>query len=133
MILLIVIMIITTVIIIIVIIVIVIIVIVILVIVFLVMLVIVLKIRCMLILVCVKKCLISFLEVEVLITVQGNERIYLSARWNQVLILILHSWWLLRYFFNRLYLLLMASNGLCSIGSNRIVLQLPRASMLKKQ
>jgi len=36
---------------------------------FLVMLVIVLKIMCILILVCVKKCLISFLEVEVLITV----------------------------------------------------------------
>ena len=53
-----------------VIIVIVILVIVILVIVFLVMLVIVLKIMCMLILVCVKKCLISFLEVEVLIIVQ---------------------------------------------------------------
>jgi len=46
-----------------------------LVIVFLVMLVIVLKIMYMLILVCVKKCLISFLEVEVLITVQGNGRI----------------------------------------------------------
>ena len=59
-----------------VIIVIVVIVIVILVIVFLVMLVIVLKIMCILILVC----LISFLEVEVLITVQGNGRIYLSAR-----------------------------------------------------
>jgi hypothetical protein len=27
----------------------------------------------------------------------------------------------------------MASNGLCSIGPNRIVLLLPRASMLKKQ
>jgi len=106
---------------------------VILVIVFLIMLVIVLKIMCILILVCVKKCLNSFLEIEVLITVQGNGRIYLSARWNQVLILILHSWWLLRLFFNLLYLLLLASNGLCSIGSNRIVLLLPRASMLKKQ
>ena len=46
----------------------------------LVMLVIVLKIMCILILVCVKKCLISFLEEEVLITVQGNGRICLSAR-----------------------------------------------------
>jgi len=56
--------------------------------------------------VCVwKKCLISFLGEEVLITVQGNGRIYLSVRWNQVLILILHSWWLLRLFFNRLYLI----------------------------
>jgi len=67
-------------------------VIVIIVIVILVMLVIVLKIMCMLILVCVKKCLISFLlgflEEKVLITAQGNGRIYLSARWNQVLILI---------------------------------------------
>ena len=36
-------------------------------------------------------------------------------------------------FSNRLYLMLLASNGLCSIGSNRIVLLLPRASMLKKQ
>ena len=104
-----------------------------LVIVLLVMLVIVLKIMCMLILVCVKECLISFLEEEVLKTVQGNGRISLSARWNQVLILILHSWWLLRLFFNRLYLLLLASNGFYSIGSNRIVLLLPRASMLKKQ
>ena len=51
----------------------------------------------------------------------------------QVLILILHSWWLLRLFFNRLYLLLLVSNGLCSIGSNRIILLLLRASMLKKQ
>ena len=34
---------------------------------------------------------------------------------------------------NRLYLMLLASNGLCSIGSNRIVPPLPRASMLKKQ
>ena len=57
-----------------VIIVIVIIVIIILEIVLLVMLVIVLKIMCRLILVCVKKCLISFLEEEVLITVQGNGR-----------------------------------------------------------
>ena len=40
---------------------------------------------------------------------------------------------LLRHFFNRLHLLLLASNGLCSIGSNRILLLLPRASMLKKQ
>ena len=40
------------------------------------MLVIVLKIMCMLILVYVKKCLISFLGEEVLITVQGNGRIY---------------------------------------------------------
>jgi len=110
-----------------VIIVIIIIVIVILVIVFLVMLVIVLKIMCILILMCVKKCLISFLEVEVLITVQGNGRIYLSARWNQVLILILHSWWLLRHFSNRLYLLLLASNGLCSIGSNRMVLPITKS------
>ena len=44
-----------------------------------------------------------------------------------------NSWWLLRLFFNRLYRLLLASNGLCLIGSNRIVLLLPRASMLKKQ
>ena len=80
MILLIVIMIISTVIIVIVIIVIVIIDIVILVIVLLVMLVIVLKI--MLYVdssVCKKKCLISFLEAEVLITIQGSGRIYLSA------------------------------------------------------
>jgi len=113
----------------------VIIVIIILVIVLLVMLVIVLKIMCILILVCVKKCLISFLEVEVLITVQWNGRIYLSARWNQVFILIPHSWWLLRLFFNRLYLLLLASNGLCSISFQieSLLLLLPRASMLKKQ
>ena len=38
------------------------------------------EMMCMLILVCVKKCLISFLEEEVLITVQGNGRINLSAR-----------------------------------------------------
>ena len=66
-----------------VIIVIVIIVIVILVIVILVMLVIVLKIMCILILVCVKKCLISFLEVEVIITVQGNvnkEKLILTVK-----------------------------------------------------
>jgi len=98
----------------------------------LIMLVIVLKIMYVDSSVCCKKCLISFLGEEVLIIVQGNGRIYLSARWNQVLILILHSWWLL-LFFNRLYLLLLASNGLCSIGSNWIVLLLPRASMLKKQ
>ena len=88
----------------------------------LIMLVIVLKIMCMLILVCVKKCLISFLAKEVLITVQGNGRIYLSAGWIQVHILILQSWWLLRLFFNWLYLLLLASSSLCSKGSNQIVL-----------
>ena len=55
------------------------------------MLVIVLKIMCMYVdsSVCEKKkCLISFLEAEVLIRVQGKWKdLFLSARWNQVLIL----------------------------------------------
>jgi len=68
----------------------------------------------------VKKCLISFLEVEVLITVQGNGRIYLSARWNLSAYFwysILGGYWgtsPIDYTY-----CFLASNGLCSIGSNR--------------
>jgi len=113
-----------------VIIVIVIIVIIILVIVLFVMFVIVLKIMCRLIVVCVwKNVLISFLEEEVLITVQENGRNLFKWQMKSGYLLwysILD--WLLRLFFNRLYQQMV----LCSSGSNRILLLLllPRASTL---
>ena len=61
--------------------------------------------------VCVKKCLISFLEVEVLITIQGNGRIHFKCQMKSGAYsdTSFHSWWLLRLFFNRLYLLLLVS------------------------
>ena len=106
--------------------------IVILVIVFLVMLVIVSKIMCMLILVCVKKCLISFLEVEVLITVQKNGRIYFIFKCQCLIWYSILGGYYGSSSIDYTYCYL-ANNGHCSIGSNRIVLLQPRASMLKKQ
>ena len=102
------------------------------------MLVIVLEIMCMLILVCVKK-VFNFLlggrsinnstrEWKDLLKCQMKSGAYSDTPFLVVTAALLQSISSID-----LYLLLLASNGLCSIGSNRIVLLLPRASMLKKQ
>ena len=115
----------------------VIIVIVILVIVLLVMLVIVWKIMCMLILVCVKKVFNFLLGGQ---SINNSRREWMegsifkyqmkSGAYSNTPIL----WWLLQALFqsiNTYYY--WPAMVFCSIGSNRIVLLLPRASMLKKQ
>ena len=75
---------------------------------------------CMLILVCVKKCLISFLEVEILIIEQREWKDLFkcqmkSGAYSDTPFLVVTAA-LLQIDYIYCYL---ASNGLCSIGSNR--------------